>query len=177
MEEENKEIPIEQPQGINSMLKKVLDNQEELIKQKKEKKFKFPWSARLNKTQVKKNCIQVMYLQDNKNVNLLRCPIEDETVTIDGLPRAASIDYVFLLNGKPTLIQPSWSIAPLNIKDNITETEKLGLAAKARKLVFTKMKNDIIVPKKMGGGSAMWIILGIAVIGIGYYLFTGCKLF
>lgn len=168
--------PIEEPQGMNSMLKRVLENQEKLLGENKAKKWKMPFSGKLSKFNLKRNYITVMYIKDNKSVDFLKVPIDQETITIDGLPRASSADYVLSYKGKPMMIQPSWSVAPFMPDKDISETEKLGLSSKARKLVFAKMKNDIIVPPKKGR-MMMWVILIIAVLGIGYYLMKGGKLF
>ena len=170
----NNNIPNE---SLSAKIERLIQMQEKAQGEKKMGKFKLPWGAKLSKANIKKNYVNVIYIKDNKDMNIVKLPIEDETVTIDGLPRVASSDYVMLLNGKPTIIQPSWSIAPFNPTKDITETEAQELSAKGRRLVFAKMKNDIIAPKKMGGGMMIWIILGLAVLGIGYYLMKGGKLF
>ena len=165
------------PEGLNAKIDKMLENQSKLLGEKKVKSWKLPFSGRLGKAQLKKNFVTVMYIKDNKSVDFIKVPIDQETVTIDGLPRASSADYVLSYKGKPMIIQPSWSVAPFAPKESIVETEAQGLSSKARKLVFAKMKNDIIIPPKKGGGMMIWIILIAAVAGIGFYLVKGGKLF
>ena len=164
-------------EGLTSKIDRLLENQNQLISQKKVKRWKLPFSGKLSKLSLKKNYVTVMYIKDNKSVDFIKVPIDQETITLDGLPRASSADYVLSYKGKPLIIQPSWSIAPFSPTENISDTEKAQLSAKARKLVFTKMKNDIIVPKKLGFGGFGWIILLLVGCGVGYYLWKGGKLF
>ena len=150
---------------------------EELSKSSSSKKFKIPFSAKLNKAKIKKNFITVLLIHENGNLQFLKTPIINGTIDIEGVPRIATADYTVFYKGKPFMILPSWSLKPFSPADNYEDTVQKDLTTAGRRLILERMKLDAIKPKKMGFGMIGWIILGIAVVGVGYYLIRGGKIF
>ena len=185
MDEENKDIPEEtkeevkeeqKPLKVMDMLEQISKKQDQLIQEKKIKKWKIPGKARLSKGQVAKNYATFMVIKDNKEVDFIRNPIEDGTSVIDGFPRIATADFCLTYKGKPLYILPYWSMKPFSPVENYKETEKDKMNMTGRRLVLTKLRVDQI-QKKKGNLPFGWILLGIAALGVGYYLIKGGKLF
>lgn len=155
----------------------LLDQQNKLLSEKDRKKgFKIPFKAKLSKKQLTNNWTNVVLLKENRNMSIVKVPIEDGCINIEGIPRIAIADYVFMYNNKPCIVLPNWSIKPFSPEENYDDTVKEKLTTTGRALVFAKMKKDVIATKK-SFGSFMWIILVVILAGVGWYLFKGGKIF
>lgn len=168
MEEENKGLKDE-----IRLLRKTIESGE--IVEKKEKKpkpFKIPWKAKVGKTQSKKNYATVMNILENGDVNFTREQIDGQTIIVDGVPRLATGDVILRYKNKPLIVLPNWSVKPFSLADNYAEVEKQNMNIRGYKILLNKMKQEAIsAKKKFAMGVGMWIILGLVIIGAGYYFF------
>jgi hypothetical protein len=164
--------------GVKDILKKIyVQNQEDKAQAARPKLWRLPRKARLNKKLLKKNYTTVLIINENRNVDAVKLPIEDGCIMVDDVPRMATEDYTLIFNGKPMIVLPSWSLKPFSPEENYEETVKENLTIAGRKLILAKMKLEAVNPKKKGGGGMIgWIILGLAILGIAYYFIKGGKL-
>lgn len=169
--EEKKET--KQEINVKEMLTKIAKQQNEIIIQKKEKEWKMPFRARLSKGQVKKNFATFCVVQDNKEVNFIKVPINDGTAEIDGIPRIATANYALTYKGKPFYILPYWSLRPFSAMENIEKTEADKMNIAGRRLVLSKLEKEVIKPKGNMMQGKGWLLLLVAVVAGGYLIFKG----
>jgi hypothetical protein len=149
-------------------LKEVISELNETLKEQKaknEKNFGIPFSARVGKAKVKKGWTTVQIIRDNRNVDFIKIPIEQQTAIIDGVPRIFTPDEMLSHKGKPFVILPSWSVKPFSPTDNYSETIKQGYGSQGFKLLLSRMKTEVVDGKKKMSGSIIWWIIGLAAIG------------
>lgn len=169
MVEENKD------ESMKDMIKKLNEKIDVMSQQKENKsRFKIP---KLSNGFVKKNFVNVIYIKENSNIQLLKMPIENSTISIEGVPRLSTADCVLQYKGKPTIILPAWSMKPFSPRNNYDETVNEKWSIAGRKLIIDRMHRDAIEAKKKMGGMIWWIILGVVALGAGYYLLKGGKFF
>ena len=134
---------------------------------KKDKPFKLPFKAKLNRQKVKKNWVTYLYIQDNGNIDFRKEQIIDQTTVLDGCPRIATSDMVLRYKNRPFIIQPSWSVKPFSPVDNYSETEKQTLNSKGYKLLMIRMQQEAIKAKT----KISWLLIlgGLVIAGIVIY--------
>lgn len=165
---------------VKEELKEIKDllgkTEETKQKEKKPKIFKIPFKGKVGKGKVKRNWVTVMDLYENRNVEFTRQQIQDQTIMIDGIPRIATPDNVFIYKNKPLIINLRWSVKPLspsdtqylNIAANYKEIEQKGLNVKGYKVLMDRMKREALSTKK---SLPWWIwLVGLAIIGVGGYI-------
>ena len=163
--------------GVKDILKKIYLQGKEAEEIHRVKRWRLPRMARLNKKRLKRNFVTVLVINENRNVDAVRLPIEDGCIVVDGVPRIATQDYTLLFNGRPMIILPAWSLKPFSPEENYAETVRNELTTAGRKLIAAKMKLEAVQPKKkIAGGIGGWIILGLAILGIVYYFIKRGKL-
>ena len=136
---------------------------------KKVKEFSLPFKINfMKKAAVKKNKILVFYLQRNMGMKLFYAQPEEGRYEHDGKTYNANHTFIFLYRGKiPSIIQPEWSIDPINpyeIKDNITAQQIIIRAVEAS---FKKMMDG---KKKFGSWGLILIVVGVGIVG--YLIFS-----
>ena len=154
-EQFEKEVPVEQ----------------DIEKNRKFKHKGIPWGARMKlkaKTLVKKNAVLVFYIRENRTMELRVMPIIEETLKFENDKEyRVTSQNVLLYRGKiPCVIIPEWEIEALTM-DKLYDENR----AKQVDQVITKrllIKNQVKEQTKLRGGIIIWIILGIAVVVLGY---------
>lgn len=169
--EENKD------ESMKELLKKIAENTNQLIERKEAKKWKLPFKGRVSKARVRKGWATVQIIRHNGNVDFVRVPTKDGTISVDGFPRVATVDYTLSHKGKPLLIIPEWSLEPYNpiLQKDMTDKNQMGMSG--RRLVLSKLEGEQIKAKPKIGGMIGWLILGAIILGGAYYLLKGGKLF
>ena len=142
-----------------------------------DKPWKIPWGARVGKTAIKKGYATICIINENGGTRFIKAKVEDGTISIDGFPRLATADYCLSHNGKPFYIIPTWSMKPFSPVEHYAETEREKMNMAGRRVILAKLEREAIKPTGKGFGMIGWIILGAIVLGVGYYLITGGKLF
>lgn len=169
------DIPIPSPKekNLKELMEEMLENQKELINQKKEKKFKLPFGARLGKKALKQGYMTVVFINDNKEVEFMKVPIKEQTMMIKETPHLAMAKYMMTYKGKPLMIVPSWNVEPFNPAQNFNEAETGKTMSVGYRLLMNRMKSAIIEGTKKAIN--WWIIVGgIAVIAaLGYVAMKG----
>lgn len=181
---ENKEETKEQPVIIDESMQKdlslrqlmdlMVQNQNALIEQKKQKKFKLPMKATmwLPLQKRKKGYCLIIYCQDNRNIQFMKLPIDQATLMIKGSPHIASAQYMMTYKNMPVLFIPAWNAEPFNPTQNISDADRDKTLSVGRRLLLNRMKEEVIKAKK----TINWFIVigAIAVIGvIGYFMTRG----
>ena len=141
-------------------------------KKKKEKKFRFPWRARVNKTHAKKGYTSVCYINENRGVNFMKVPIKDGTVMINEIPYLATTDYMLTYKNKPFLIIPSWNTEPFSPGKDLDDAKREKKTAYGYRLLLNKMKSETIEAKKKFGGIGIILVI-LALAAAAYYFFGG----
>ena len=172
MEEESLKDTVKKLKEL--MEKKELENKP---KEKKVREFKIPFSGRVKGRKLKNNWITVLEVNENRNGQFKKYPIQDQTVMIDKVPRLATADNVIMIGKNPLLILPKYSVKPISPSDKDYEffdiskeykdNEMKGLNIKGYKVLFDRMKNEAISAKKSMPIWIWFVILG--VIGIAIY--------
>ncbi len=130
-------------------------------------KWKF-WNN-VSKAQVKRNWVQIIYLSDNKNLRILKAPIDENVILVDNIPHTVDASEIFLYKGKPTVIVLSWSIKPLSATQNLKDTKEAGNSTLGWEYIMNYLKKTEIKSIK-NMGVMVWIIVGAIAIGGVYYL-------
>lgn len=172
---EKKEEEFEE-KGIGSKLDELIGLNKELVGRKKMTHWKMPRGGKLTKSQIRKNYVTMIVVNENKELDFIKVPIDEGTTLVDGTPRIATTDYVMTFKGKPVIFQPKWSVRPFSPTSHQELTVKNQDSAAGYKLLLNKMKKEVISPKKTMSGVILWIIIGLVVIGGAYYLFKSGKL-
>ena len=171
MDESNNEVKQDKPEpSVRELLEKVIENQNSLATEKKVSKWKLPWGARVGTGQVKKGWATFCLIRENGEVDFVKAPIDNLTAKIDGFPRLATPEYRLTHKNKPFYIIPSWSMKPFSPIENYNEVEKVKMHIAGRRVVLAQLEGEQIKPKGKGFGGMGWILLGIGVIAILYYL-------
>lgn len=150
----------------------ILNNQNKFEEDKKIKKPKLP-GGKLSLTDLKKNYVTVQIINDNREVKFIKLPIENGCVVIDGVPKMSMTEFMLTHKGKPLIILPSWTLKPFSPVDSYNQTIQDKVTLAGRKLIIEQMRKEAIVGKKMTFGWWAWALLGLAIIGIIYYLTKG----
>ncbi len=172
MLEEKKEVPQEED-SVKSLLKKLIEISDKSNLKDKDKKTKLPLKATLWPWNLKQGYATVCYINENKNIDLIKVPIEDSTLVVKELFHEASAKFIMTYRNKPFIILPSWSTKPFSPEENLSEAETKKQTTIGQRYIFNKMKIDaLIAAKKKISGST--IVIGLIVIGvIGYFLTSG----
>jgi len=160
---------MEQETNLKEEIKKLNDNFSKLLESGKVKGVK---AKKLGKFQLKKGYVRYLYINENRDIKVMKVPIEEGTTTIEGIPRIATADYMMTWDGQPTIIQPAWSVKPFSPVDNYEETVKTQMSSAGYKLLLNRIEQGGIKPKRQIKG---WMIFAgvIALIVIGYLLLKG----
>lgn len=158
--------------NITDLLKEIKENLGKQNEKKTLKKWKMPFSGRVSKAKIKKGYVTVAYIGQNKAVDFYKVLI-DEGVYKDknGIPHAATARYMMSYKGKPLIIQPEWSQTPFSPDEHLDKTESENNSSLGGRLLLNYLENQQVKPKGSMGGFG-WIILILAVIGIGYYAWS-----
>lgn len=147
-------------------LRKVIEEKDK----PKEKKFKIPFKARINKRRAREGYVTAFVVNENKNIDIRRVQIEDSTFKLGDSIHSLEEEDIYFYKGKPLIIQAKTKLNPFsyfadyNTADNQTYGEKYVLA---------KLEAERIKPKGKLGGLGMSIIGIIVAAIIGYAFLTG----
>lgn len=173
---------METDRGIKDEIKEIreiLSKDKEETKKQKVKKFIIPRKGRINRARAKKNWVTVLELYENRTAKFNRYKIDEQTIMIDDVPRLATADNIFLIEGrqkKPLVVLPTWSVKPtspsdkdfFSISENYKETENKGLTKTGYKVLFNRMKTEAMSTKKP---VPWWLwLVGLGIIGVVIYL-------
>ena len=187
VEEEKKEKKIEiqppqdiekKPQGLGGQMKELTEKFDMMVDAKKsktkKKDFKLPagMKGKLKKL-AKKNKVQVLYLQHNRNIKPTTAEIKEGMLIVGDKIHDGSTDGIWLWNGKiPTMIVAEWDLKPVTpdrllgkaIDDNsISHPQRIIIRA-------IELKEALGTGTKMSSKAIIWIMIGVAVVG--YVLFA-----
>jgi len=164
---------------IQDELKRInarLDEDDLKKKKRKEKlprKFKIPFSKRVNPTMAKKNFVTVMRVNENGFLKFERKEIVDQTIIVDGIPRLATPEFVLHHKKNPVIIQPNWDVKPYSPEAAVSKSLDNGSNTTGYKILMARMKSDNLGRKAPVGGMVKIIGGLIFAAIIGYALLTG----
>jgi len=152
-------------------------------KKGKVKAFKVPFNIKAQlKNVAKKKKVQVIYLQNNKNIKPTIGDIKEGMLIVEGKVYDGSSNFMWLWNGKiPTAIVPEWDLQPIHDKTlarQITAEELQSDAIQNKRLsdpqtiILRSMEHrESLVGKKLGSKAIIWIVIGGIIAA--YILFAG----
>ena len=160
-EEEIKEKPKEVT--LKDAILRLAEANEKNEEKKKEKSFKIPFFSRLSKGNLKRGYVTVCYINDNKAIDFIKVPVSEGTTMIRDTPYLAMADHMLTYKGKPFIIQPAWNIQPFCPSKDLDDAEKERKLNIGYRLLFNKMKSDILSAKK----KISWLLIigGLVVAG------------
>lgn len=170
----------EEKKGLKSRLDELnekLDTitQETKVRKKlKKQHFKVPFRV---KSQLKKLAlkgkVQVILLQNNRNIKPTVAQIKDGMILIGDKVYNGSSEGIWLWNGKfPTVLLPEWDLNPITPPKLQEEAvDKKRLADPQTFIIRAMMYKEALQPKALAGKTIIWIIIGAIVVL--YVLFAG----
>ena len=159
--------------GIDEKLDQLIEIIKESETKKQEKKFRLPFTKKVNNRQRRNNFITVMKIHENNAVDFSKVQIDDQTIMENGIPRLAASQYVMYWKKNPIIILPSWSVRPFSPAEQYEKSLVDGSNTKGYKLILNRLEMEATVNKKKIGNPIMIIIgLGLAAI-IGYAFISG----
>lgn len=165
--EENKEV------GVKEMLTEIKTKLEAQEKPEETKKWKMPWKGKVSTSQARNNYATICVVKDNLEVDFVKKQISDGTIDIDGLPRVATADHVLHYKGKPFFIVPYWDTKPFSPVSSYEQSVRDRTNIAGRRLILSKLEKEAIKPKGKMNNTTLWIILGVIILGAGYYFIKG----
>jgi hypothetical protein len=164
---------MEEQGSLRDEIRRMNDNMEKLVNNQQTKKWSMPWGSKVSKPQVKRGWANVIYIGENREAKFVKVPIDEGVVKIDEGVHLATTDYTLTYKGKPLYIQPSWSIKPFSPEESYEKAVREHNTEAGYRLLMNKIKKEQIMAKKVGGSTVTWIIVGLVVLGVGYYLLKG----
>jgi hypothetical protein len=163
--------------GINETLEQISKELKEIKGEEdkeKKKKFRLPFGKSVSKGQAKKNYVTIIKRNENGEAQWLKEKIEEQTVMVDNVPRLVTPDHIIHYKKCPIVIIPSWSVEPINWKENYDKSLVNGTNIKGYQILLNRMKlSGVEGGKKQMASWVAWIAgLGLLAI-IGYALYTG----
>jgi len=141
-------------------------------KEKKKRTFKIPFKGKVNNAKARKGYTTVIVIKENRNIDFVKYPIDEQTFMHDGAPRIATAEEILWYKGKPVIILPNWSTKPFSPTDNYQTTIQKQYGAQGARLLYNRMNMELIKTKKaISGILVMGIIVGIIVLG--YFAYQG----
>lgn len=163
---------MEEERKLSDILKSIDSKLEKsMVKEKKLKKFRMPGSGKINNARAKKNWVSICYIQNNKVVRFVKAPISEGIIDIDGTPHTAMAEDIMTYKNKPFIIVPEWSAHPFSPTRDRTEAEEKKRLSTGWKLMANYLEQQQIKANKFGGGAWIWIIVILAIAGLGYYAY------
>lgn len=141
-------------------------------KEKKQKKFRMPFGARVGKVKAKQNYASICYINENREVKFMKAPIKEGTIILDNCPHLATTDYLLSYKGKPFIIVPAWSTKPFSPEENYDEATKAKTTTVGYRLLLNTMKSEIVSAKKKVNATMIFILLVVIAAGA-YFVFQG----
>jgi len=154
---------------INESFKEIFDKLDELSGKKEVKPWDVPWYKRLFRGQTRKNWVLVCFIQENRSISFMKVPIDEGVILLNGIPHTVNSGEILIYKNAPFIIIPSWSIKPFSPTQNQKETEDAGNSSMGWEYLFNYMKKTEIKAVR-NFGTMMWFVVGLIVIGGGYYL-------
>lgn len=160
-------------EGINTRLNKIENMLEETVADKRqEKKSKLERKLKLTTGKKKRNYVVILKINENRDLEIVKEPIQNQSVTIDGVPRLATGEHVLNYKKEPILIQPSWSVEPFAPSKHFKESLEDGSNTRGYSILLARMKEGAISAKKnIGWGLSIGMIIILGVLAYG--LFAG----
>jgi hypothetical protein len=151
--------------GLKQDVEDIKKSMEENKEEKKPKKFRLPFKAKVSKKRMREGYVTVMIVNENKNVDFTREPIKDATYNLGDTFHATNSEDVLFYKGRPLVIQPKKKLNPYNPLDGKNETY-------GQKYVMARMEGDkLTLKKKLGWGMSIGFIIIIGIIA--YAVITG----
>lgn len=150
-------------------LKKIFGEIEK--KEKKPKKFKIPRKAKVNKRNAKKNYVTVVKLNENRNIDFEKKQIDEQTITVDGIPRTATVDCIGFYKKNPIMFIYGSSLNPVSFTELKEETDKNKTNATGMKLLLNKIELGGVKEKKKLSIKVILLLLVIIIV-VGYLLLS-----
>ncbi|KKL26645.1 hypothetical protein LCGC14_2393200 [marine sediment metagenome] len=173
--------PGKKPEGLKDQIAEMseqidrLTGEDRLKKKLKKKQFKLPAKVRsqLKKLAIK-NKVQVILLQNNRNIKPTIGEIKNGMLNIGGKIYNGASDFVWLWNGKfPTVLVAEWDINPISGSRllDVAAQNKSWSDPQAIIIRAIEFKESLNVGSKMSGKMMVWV--GIGALVVLYVLFAG----
>jgi hypothetical protein len=169
MTEEIKELSLKEKVDM------LLSQTEEPVEENKNKSWNIPWltkfKSNVGKKKIEKGWATFIILKTNRNLEFTRAQVKEGIAILDGFPRVSTSDEVFFYKRKPFYLLREGSMKCISLNELISEDEKYKMSMAGRRAVLATLETEKIKSKKDFGNWA-WVILGLIVIGAGYYYGT-----
>lgn len=163
----------QKPAGLTHQIKDLNEKMgmilgEKADKKMKKKTFKFPSKVKRQlKKLAKKNKLQVILLQHNKNIKPTIGELKEGMLFIGNKIYDGSTDCVWLWNGKfPTAIVAEWDLKPLTSDRLYTKTIEDNSISHPQTIMIRAMELKEVMQQKagIGGKTLIWILIGGVIV-------------
>lgn len=178
----NKEIPqpSKEPRGMKEEIHDINEKIDAIVGVKFEKDYKdfrLPNSIKRQlKTVAKKNKVLVILLRRNRTIEPMITDMIDGYICINGVPRNASLDFIFNWKGKvPAIVLPEWDINPIGTSDYYDAVSNGTSSDPVPALIRMLEDEKALVKKGFQMSAKWWIFIALGAIAAGWILFGGAK--
>lgn len=138
------------------------------------KKLKKTKVRKLSRGDVKKGYVHYFYMKENNDFDAVKVPIEDGVIIHEGIPRAASNEFIFSFRGQPAILQYHDSLFPILPNATASREELQEMKVTGLRAILSKVKEGQLKPKKKISGAMIFGIV-IAILVVGYLLLGGAS--
>ena len=126
--------------------------------------------GKIGRGQLKKGYMRFVIINENRNVNVKKLPVEEGTALLEKAPRLATSDYVLFWDNQPTIILPAWSTEPFSPASNYEQAVRDKMLSAGYRLLANRVELGKLEGKKGLSGGMIFAIIIAVIIG-GYLLF------
>lgn len=181
LKEKEAEKSKDEKHGLSTRLKEINEKLDTITRETKHSKtkkkaFKLPFRVKSQlKKLAKKNKVQVILLQNNRNIKPTIAELKDGMLLVGDKIYNGSANIVWLWNGKfPTVIVPEWDLEPLTPEGLYKDAKDNKRLSEPQTIIIRAMEyKESLKPKTIGGKMLIWLLIGGVVVF--YILFAGGK--
>ena len=133
------------------------------------KKLRLPRKAKVTKAKLKKGYVGILKVDENGNISGDKIKLNESSFELkSGTYHASEGKEILMWDGKfPVMIQPTWSVNPIEIRNIKNTNETYG-----QPYIKAKLLKSVLVKKKSSGSILIWVLVAVGAV-VAYSLLKG----